>query len=208
MITTTNRRSLVVRTAAVACLALLLSACQNVWGVRESYRNYIAGPVAKGEIVATDGATHPEGGTGLGGGAFTWKLESSSFNAATTTGTVQLAGSVATRGHHKGGDVWVLDATFSNPRLVINGTTGTLYADLSFRPYQGINPNPVPARQTVANAPFATVDLSAVDWTPNENGKRTITNAPMVGVAATMQLIGWDLFYGNPVTLDPLSVTF
>ncbi|MBX3313930.1 MAG: HtaA domain-containing protein [Actinobacteria bacterium] len=208
MTTTTRNRRRLTPAVGVACLAVLLSACQNVWGVRESYRNYIAGPVANGELVASNGANHPEGGSGSGGGAFTWKLRSSTFDAATTTGTVQLEGTVETRGHHKTGDVWILDATFSNPRLVINGSTGTFYVDVTFRPYQGINPNPVPAKQTVNDLAFATVDLSGVDWTPNEDGRRTISNAPMVGIPAAMQLIGWDLFYGNPVTLDPLSVTF
>lgn len=208
MTSATRNRRRVARAMGVACLAVLLSACQNVWGIRESYRNYIAGPVADGELVASNGANHPEGGSGLGGGAFTWTLQSSSFNPANNTGTVQLSGTVETRGHHKSGDVWVLDATFSNPRLQINGNTGTFYVNVTFRPYQGINPNPVPAKQTVNNLALATVDLSGVNWTPNENGKRTITNAPMVGLNPAMQLIGWDQFYGTPVTLDPLSLTF
>lgn len=208
MPTTHRRRSLAVRVVAATCLALVLSSCQNVWGIRESYRNYIAGPVAKGEIEASNGAEHPDGGTGLGGGAFTWKVTSSSFNAATTTGTVQLQGTVETRGHKNAAGIWILDATFTNPRLQINGTTGTLYVDLTFRPYQGINPNPIPPMQSATNVAFATVDLSGQDWTPADNGKRTITNAPMVGKPAAMQLIGWDLFYGSNVELDPLSLTF
>lgn len=202
------RRRLVARTAAVACLALLLSACQNVWGVRESYRNYIAGPIAKGEIVASDGAEHLEGGAGLGGGAFSWTVASSTFNPANNTGSVQLSGTVATRGHHTTGDVWILDATFANPRLDIYGNIGVLYADITFRPYQGTNPNPVPPKQSVTAAPLAIVDLSGVDWTPDDYGMRTIKKAPMAGWEPTMELIGWDLFYGNPVTLDPISLYF
>lgn len=205
---TRRRRSLVTRVLALAVLALALSSCQNTWGIRTSYRNYIAGSIAHGEIVASDGATHQDGGSGPGGGAFAWQLQSATFNPSTIRGTVQLQGKVVTRGHQNSNGLWILDTTFTNPRLVINGATGTLYVDLVYRPYQGFNPNPVPPMQTANGVAFATVDLSGVDWTPNDKGKRSISNAPMVGINSTMALIGWDDFYGTPVTLDPLSVTF
>ncbi|NLV56479.1 MAG: hypothetical protein GXY13_12800 [Acidimicrobiales bacterium] len=204
----TLRRPLVVRTLAVACLAIVLSACQNTWGIRESYRNYIAGPIAHGEIIASNGAGHPDGGSGPGKGAFTWGLDSSSFNAANNSGWVKLKGTVVVRGHRNASGVWVLESSFTNPLLLFNGTVGYLYVDLQFRPFEGTNPNPVPPIQTANAAPFAVVDLSGVSWAPDSNGKRTIKNAPMVGIDSTMELIGWDAFYGLPVTLDPLTVTF
>lgn len=207
LVTTRRRRTLVARSLVVFLLALTLSSCEGFWGIRTSYRNYIAGSIAHGEILASDGARHLDG-EGAGKGPFMWRLASATFDPATTQGTVNLRGTVVTRGHQNSNGIWILDATFRNPTLVINGDTGTLYADLTFRPFAGFNPNPVPPLQTVDGAAFATVDLSGVDWTPNSDGKRTIRDAPMVGVNSTMELIGWDDFYGLPVTLDPLSVTF
>lgn len=177
----------------------------GTWGIRTSYRNYVTSVVAQGQIVASDGAVWLDG-TGTGKGPFTWPVTSATYDASTGTGEIQFAGSVYTSGHDG-----ILESTWSNPRLVINGTTGTLYADLAFRPFVSIDPDPVPDLQTADNAAFGTVDLSGVDWTPDEDGLITITAAPLVGITAAMQLIGWDLFYPtempNPA-LDPLSVTF
>lgn len=168
------------------------------WGIRESYRTYVVGPIAEGEIEVSDGAgDNPP---------FTWPVTSASYDPETGTGVVQFAGSVYTTGHHG-----ILENRWSNPRLVIDGDTGTLYADLEFRPFEGVNPDPIPDLQTQANVAFGTVDLSGVNWTTDGSGFITITGAPVVGVTAAMELIGWSEFYAsempNPV-LDALSVTF
>lgn len=204
-----TRRRQTARLAAVAGLALLLSACQvdGVWGVRQSYRNYVTGPAGQGEITTAEGATWKDG-DGTGKGPFTWTLDWASYDEATETGTVQLKGSVETRAHKLDATTWLMDLSIRNPRLVIDGDQGTLYADLNFRPFAGTNPDPIPALQAVTDVAFATVDLSAQDLTPQENGFRHIWDAPMVGVPATMALIGWDAFYGTPTALDPLTVHF
>jgi hypothetical protein len=202
-------RGRAVRLTALTVFALLLSACQvdGVWGVRQSYRNYVTGPAGQGEITTAEGATWKDG-DGTGKGPFTWTLDWASYDEATETGTVQLKGSVETRAHKLDATTWLMDLSIRNPRLVIDGDQGTLYADLNFRPFAGTNPDPIPALQAVTDVAFATVDLSAQDLTPQENGFRHIWDAPMVGVPSTMALIGWDAFYGTPTALDPLTVHF
>ena len=133
---------------------------------------------------------------------------SADYDETNGTGTVQMQGGIETRAHQNGNGIWLLETAVRNPRLVIDGDQGTLYADINFRPFVGTNPDPVPNLQAVTGIAFATVDLSGEDLTPGQNGWRNITGAPMVGVQSTMELIGWDDFYGDPVTLDPLSVSF
>ena len=62
--------------------------------------------------------------------------------------------------------------------------------------------------EVLGNVKFATLDLSGQTWVADANGYYQITDAPMTGVNAAMRRIGWDLFYGNPVALDPLSARF
>lgn len=182
----------------------------GTWGIRTSYRNYINGPIAHGSIVASDGAVWLDG-AGNAKGPFTWPVASATYDAATGAGEVTFAGSVYSGGHDYG-QGFILESEWSNLRLEIDGTTGTLYADLEFRPFVGANPSiPPPPVENATNVAFANVDLSGVDWTADGDGFITITNAPAVGVTAAMELIGWDLFYSgempNPA-LDALSVTF
>lgn len=204
--TTPRRRHLVTRALALGLVALVVSACGPTWGIRESYRNYVTSPFAEGSITTSDGAGTTSG-PGTGGGPFTWPIAWATYDPATETGDVQLQGTVVTQAHPIG-DVFALDTTFSNPRLEIVDGEGTLFVDLTFRPYAGVAPDPVPALQSALDVPFATVDLSGENLTPKANGNVAISEAPMVGITAAMELIGWDEFYGDTVELDPLTVTF
>ena len=205
----TRRRHLLTRALAVGLVAMVVSACGPTWGIRESYRNYVTAPFAEGSITTANGAGWKDG-PGTGRGPFTWPVEWATFDAGTETGAVQLSGSVVTQAHPVAGEegVFALDTTFANPRLEIDGDEGTLFVDLTFRPYAGTAPDPVPALQSALDVPFATVDLSGATWIPNGSGNYGINNAPMVGITAAMELIGWDEFYGDPVELDPLTINF
>lgn len=195
------------RAATVVLLALVLTACEGQWGIRSSYRNYVASPIGGGEITPIEGAGW-EDGPGAGKGPFLWSQEWAEFDEATETGTVQLSGGVETRAHQAADGLWLLDTTFRNPRLEIDGDEGILYVDLNYRPFTGTDPDPIPTLRAAVGVPFATVDLSAVTWTQSDSGYYTISSAPAVGVQSTMEMIGWDLFYGDPVTLDPLTINF
>jgi hypothetical protein len=192
--------------AIAALVAVVSTACTGTWGIRSSYRNYITSPIADGTITVADGVKWLSG-PGTGKGPFQWPIESSSFNPTTRKGEIQFAGQVSTAGHETPTG-WVLDNTFSRPRLVINGNIGSLYMDLEYRPFVSTNPATLPPLESATNVKFATLDLSGQNWTPDSQGAYQITNAPATGVNAAMKRIGWDVFYGNPVALDPLSVRF
>jgi hypothetical protein len=190
----------------LTAVGVLSTGCFGTWGLRASYRNYVTSPAAGGAIEAKEGATWLDG-TGTGKGPFRWTIDSSAFDPSTETGFVQFAGGVQTSGHPTASGS-VLDLSLWNPRLEINGDVGTLYVDLNFRPFESFAPATIPALQAKTDVAFATIDLSGVTWTPDTYGGIHVLNAPSTGLADAMHLIGWDAFYGDPVTLDPFSVTF
>lgn len=199
-------RRRVTSAALVALVLALTTACNGTWGIRSSYRTYVTSAIGEGQITAQDGATWLDG-TGTGKGPFRWTIAYADFDDTTETGTVQLRGGVSTVAHPSE-EGYVLDTSFWNPRLEIDGDEGTLYTDLNYRPFESTDPEELPALQAATDVAFATVDLSGVDWTPNADGYIAITDAPAVGLAPAMELIGWDDFYGDPVTLDPFTVHF
>ncbi len=199
-----SRRPLAI--LGLALLAVLSTACQGTWGIRTSYRSYVAGPGGQGSITPKDGVVWKDA-TGPGKGPFTWSVEWATFDAGTETGQVQMKGGVETKAHPIG-DGYALELSVWNPRLDIDGDEGTLVADLTYRPFEGTNPTTLPAIQAATDVPFATVDLSGASWVPGSSGYYSIKDAPMVGIDDAMELIGWDDFYGTDVALDPLTLTF
>lgn len=191
--------------ALLALIVTTTTGCFGTWGVRESYRSYISSPVAGGEITTDAGATWLDG-PGPAKGPFRWSVSSALLDPATETGFIQFSGAVHTSAHPtlEGS---IMEASFWNPRLELDGDVGTLVVDLNYRPYAGFAPAELPPLAAALDVDFATVDLSGFDWTL-ANDVYTITDAPMVGITAAMELIGWDQFYGDPVALDPLSVSF
>jgi hypothetical protein len=192
--------------ALLAVVGFVSTGCFGTWGLRSSYRNYVTSPPAQGQISADEGATWLDG-AGSGKGPFQYTVDSSAFDPSTETGYVQFTGGVKTAAHPTP-DGSILDLSLWNPRLEIDGDVGTLFVDLNFRSYEGFAPPTLPPLQAQLDMPFATVDLSGVDWTPDSYGAIVITDAPTTGITEAMELIGWDDFYGDPVTLDPFSVTF
>lgn len=86
------------------------------WGVKASFRRYITGPIAGGEITLSDGVTQP-GGTG----PFVWPGGEGTLDEDGTV-SVQYAGTVNFFGHDG-----ALDVTISDPEITLNpGGTGTL----------------------------------------------------------------------------------
>lgn len=191
---------------ALVAVALLTSGCMGTWGLRTSYRSYVTAPFADGGITTEEGVTWTDG-PGIGKGPFQWPVDVATFDPGTEQGSVQFRGAVHTAAHPVAGG-HALELSIWNPRLEIDGDAGTLHADLNYRPFSGTSPTTLPALQAAFDVPFATVDLSGTSWAADANGNYEVRNAPMVGIPAAMALIGWDTFYGDPVALDPLSVTF
>lgn len=86
------------------------------WGVRGSFRNYVRGGIANGSWELN--------GTSYSSDAFNWSNGTGTFKNG--KGSISFSGSVRFTGHHG-----ILDTTIANPRLEINGNSGTLYATMT-----------------------------------------------------------------------------
>lgn len=86
------------------------------WGVRDSFRNYVRGGIANGSWELN--------GTSYSSDAFNWSNGTGTFKNG--KGSISFSGSVRFTGHHG-----ILDTTIANPRLEINGNSGTLYATMT-----------------------------------------------------------------------------
>lgn len=86
------------------------------WGVRDSFRNYVRSGIANGSWELN--------GTSYSSDAFNWSNGTGTFKGG--KGSISFSGSVRFTGHHG-----ILDTTIANPRLEINGNSGTLYATMN-----------------------------------------------------------------------------
>ena len=86
------------------------------WGVRDSFRNYVRGGIANGSWELN--------GTSYSSDTFNWSNGTGTFKGG--KGSISFSGSVRFTGHHG-----VLDTTIANPRLEIDGNSGTLYATVT-----------------------------------------------------------------------------
>ena len=127
------------------------------WGVKSSFRRYITGPVAGGSQELTGATSNADG----------------SYHFTAAEGTVEADGSyhvkftgssVKYTGHHG-----VLEVTISDLELVIKDGQGSLYANISERPYNG-NTTPNPPVQH-GHTLIGTFDASSLK---NEGGQLTL----------------------------------
>ncbi|WP_210634277.1 HtaA domain-containing protein [Streptomyces sp. GESEQ-13] len=94
------------------------------WGVKQSFRTYVTGPVAKGTITASDGATQASGN-----GAFTFSDATGAYDTEAGTLKAAFKGAVTFKGHEYDG-AYSLDLTFSDLRVNLTQGRGTLSADV------------------------------------------------------------------------------
>ncbi|WP_308797462.1 HtaA domain-containing protein [Agromyces silvae] len=152
------------------------------WGVKQSFRSYIASGPAQGAITPGAGASVNSDGT------FRWAAGDGVFDGAVPSADVTFGGSVHFTGH--GG---LLDVLIENPRVDIDGSTGTLYADVKSKGLTGSDFD----QDGVA---FASLQVG----TPVVNGDEAL----YTGVAATLTADGvaaFAEFYPAGTALDPLS---
>ncbi|WP_425244520.1 HtaA domain-containing protein [Streptomyces citrinus] len=93
------------------------------WGVKESFRTYITGPVAHGKVELT-------GGAAKNGSVYRFGDASGSYDAASTSLDARFAGTVRFLGHATDG-AYALDLRFGDLRVTAKGTGGRLVADVS-----------------------------------------------------------------------------
>ncbi len=163
------------------------------WGVRESFRTYITGPIAHGAIGVSDGAVaNPDGTFGFPAAGGT--VEGGAIDAG-------FGGVVRFTGHDGTGTpagVPALDVRISDIRVAVDGQDGELVADVTAR---GLSDGTVTTYDDIA---FATLDLSGVAPTPVEGGLR------WAAVPATLTEAGvpaFEEFYEAGSALDPVTLT-
>ncbi|MFE5603207.1 HtaA domain-containing protein [Streptomyces coelicoflavus] len=95
------------------------------WGVKESFRAYVVGNIAKGRVTVSGGAVQA-----AGNGAFTFKDATGTYDTDADRLTAAFKGAVNFKGHESGG-TYGLDLTLSNLKATLDGGTGTLTADVN-----------------------------------------------------------------------------
>jgi hypothetical protein len=98
------------------------------WGIKESFRSYIKGSIAKGDWTPTGGAVYSSGNFVFSGSDGSVKVA----GGTVSSGTLKFGGSVLFTGH--GG---VLRTTISDPEIRIDGSGGTLVANVSSNDTEG-----------------------------------------------------------------------
>ncbi|MER7699521.1 HtaA domain-containing protein [Streptomyces sp. NPDC096095] len=93
------------------------------WGVKERFRSYVVGPIAHGKVETGEGAASAADGYRFTEATGHLDAEKNTLNAAFT-------GKVRFLGHETKGE-YALDLALSNLEVDIEGTSGTLLADVS-----------------------------------------------------------------------------
>ncbi|MDT0344582.1 HtaA domain-containing protein [Streptomyces litchfieldiae] len=156
------------------------------WGVKESFRRYITGPIAGGSATTADGAeTNQDGSYRFTGGTGTYDLTTHAVDTA-------FDGSVHFEGHHG-----ALDLKLSELRVVTEGTSGSIVADVTV------------AGTTTEDVEFAALDLTGVAPGQGEGGAMVFA-----GIPATLTAGGAEAFefngspmYAEGTALDPATLT-
>ncbi|MEJ1196391.1 MULTISPECIES: HtaA domain-containing protein [unclassified Streptomyces] len=95
------------------------------WGVKESFRSYVVGPIAKGRVTVSGGAAQA-----AGNGPFTFKDATGTYDTDADKLTASFQGAVNFKGHETNG-AYGLDLTLGNLKATLDGGTGTLTADVN-----------------------------------------------------------------------------
>ena len=152
------------------------------WGIKESFRNYIQGGIAKGGWTVS-GIVETASG-------FQWS-GSGQLNADEVLGQVSLPGTLHFTGHDG-----VLDTKISNLSLVIHASTlATIYADIASQDMEG-------TKHDLPGVAFATVNISgaalSADSFSVDGATTTLTDAGAKAFAG---------FYEGGIELDPVSIS-
>jgi Htaa len=98
------------------------------WGVKASFNSYIRNFAEEGKIALSGGAVEAEDGT------FRFPAVSGTYDPAAEENEVDYAGSIHYTAYNGlGGGTPLLDITIKDPKVVIVGESGTLYADVVSR---------------------------------------------------------------------------
>lgn len=178
--------------ASAAAATIPVQGGEVDWGIKESFRNYVKGPIAQGQIEVSGGAVEAEDGT------FRFPVTSGKYDLTTHVTEVQASGTVHFTGHYEGTPTPQLDVTITNPRVIFGGETGTVFADVFSKAFTPGEPESFP------NAEFAALDTSGV------NPGLSSEAVTMAGIPAKLTKEGSEAFagfYSEGTVLDPVSLT-
>jgi len=169
--------------AAEQCFAQGVHGATLSWGVSDRFRAYVTGPIAKGSVSTA--------GVRDNGSAFTWSGGKGSFNTDLGKGRTSFGGTVSFTGHDG-----VLDLRVSNPRVVVDGSSGMLVVDVQSSDMEG-------NKSSSSGVAFASLDLS---------GKKSTSGSTITwsGVPATLTAAGaraFAGFYEAGTALSPVTVS-
>ncbi|WP_454041763.1 HtaA domain-containing protein [Cellulosimicrobium sp. Marseille-Q8652] len=166
------------------CFAQGVNGATLTWGVSDRFRAYVTGPIAKGSV-ATSGVR--DAGT-----TFTWSGGKGSFNTDLGKGRASYGGTVSFSGHDG-----ILDLRISNPRVVVDGSTGTLVVDVRSSDMEGNT-------SSSSGVAFASLNLSGARSTSGSTV--TWSDAPATLTAAGAAAFAG--FYDAGTALAPVTVSF
>jgi hypothetical protein len=186
--------ALLVGAASAAAATIPIKGGEVDWGIKKSFREYVKGPAAKGQIELSGGAGE------AADGSFVFPVGSGTYDTTTHVVEVQAGGSVHFTGHFSGG-VPALDMTFSNPRVVIDGAESFVFADVTSKSLM------TGETDTYPDAEFAQLDASAAKPVFGDEDV-TLESLPAELTAEGAEAFAG--FYTAGTTLDPptLSASF
>ncbi len=156
------------------------------WGIKASFRSYIAGPIANGSTEVSEGASVNPNGT------FHFPVASGTYDPDSRSTVLQLAGAVHFSGHEG-----QLDLKIWSPRIEITPEGAALYAEVTSRSLQeGASLVHYP------NAKLADLDIDAA--TPTVDSTTTTWSAlPAALTPEGVQPFAG--FYTAGTALDPVT---
>ncbi|MCQ4210276.1 HtaA domain-containing protein [Streptomyces longispororuber] len=159
------------------------------WGVKESFRTYITGPIAHGKVELSGGAAKNEAVYRFGDASGSYDADAKSLDA-------KFAGKVRFLGHETDG-TYTLDLQFSDLHVTAKGTGGKLLADVSSKDQK--------------TGKVSTYDDLTVATLTLGSGALTAKNdiVELDGAAATLTADGakaFGGFYQAGAALDPVTV--
>ena len=167
------------------------------WGVKQSFRNYIGGPIAGGEITASDGAGVNDDGT------FDFPTVDGSVSKEDASGEVSFGGRVVFAGHDYGQGA-VLEVHVADPRVEFDGDgSATVYADVTSREFNGANPD-VPPGDLIEFGEVTVAELTGAELVVDGDDLAFTSEA---GTLHADAVEAFAEFYGAGEAMDPLSFT-
>jgi hypothetical protein len=184
--------ALLVSAASAAAATIPIKGGEVDWGIKESFRKYIEGPIAKGKIEVSSGAARAADGT------FVFPVASGSYDTKTHVTEVIGTGTVHFTGHETNPGEPQLDLTLSNPRVVVGAETGAVFADVSSKAFTPGDPESFPGVE------LATLDTKGV---APVFGAEAVSLAAIPAVLTEAGSKAFSGFYQPGAALDPVGVT-